>query len=68
MHIKRQVAWADAFSAKEIEGFIRHYSGKDLLHDIDVHFPRASYLAFLIAARRVYGDLDGRLVGEGEQQ
>jgi hypothetical protein len=48
-----QVSDADARMMRRIEQFIRAYRGDDLLHDIELNFPIASYRAFFLALGRV---------------
>lgn len=58
----------DAAMMHRIEKYITQYPGNDLMHDIELNFPGASYRAFFLAVRRTYGDIDGRLAILGEQE
>lgn len=46
------VSDADKFMMMRIERFIVAYSGDNLLHDIEITFPNASYRAFFLAYLR----------------
>jgi hypothetical protein len=47
-----QVSDVDARMMRQIERFILAYHGDDLLHDIELNFPTASYRAFFLAFNR----------------
>jgi hypothetical protein len=47
------VSNADLSMMRAIERFILGYHGDDLLHDIELTFPGASYRAFYLAQQRV---------------
>jgi hypothetical protein len=49
---KISVSNADAAMMRRIERFILAYDGDDLLHDIELTFPSASYRAFFLALGR----------------
>jgi hypothetical protein len=46
------VSNADVRMARRIERYILSYDGDNLLHDIDLNFPDASYRAFFLAYGR----------------
>jgi hypothetical protein len=46
------VSRADVAMMHAIEQFILSYNGNDLLHDIELAFPGASYRAFYLAFHR----------------
>jgi hypothetical protein len=46
------VSNADVRMMRAIERFILAYDGENLLHDIDLNFPGASYRAFFLALGR----------------
>jgi hypothetical protein len=46
------VSRADVAMMHAIERFILSYNGNDLLHDIELTFPGASYRAFYLAVQR----------------
>lgn len=46
------VSRADAKMMRQIERFILAYAGDDLLHDIELSFPTASYRSFYLALMR----------------
>ena len=46
------VSRADTKMMREIERFIIAYDGDDLLHDIELRFPTASYRSFYLALMR----------------
>jgi hypothetical protein len=46
------VSNADVAMMRRIERFILEYDGDDLLHDIELNFPGASYRAFFLAYGR----------------
>lgn len=52
----------------KIEKYMADYDGDDLLHDIMLNFPNASYRAFFLAVRRTHGDIRGRLAVLGEEE
>jgi hypothetical protein len=51
-HHQITVSAADVRMMHRIERFILGYRGDNLLHDIDLHFPTASYRAFFLALGR----------------
>jgi hypothetical protein len=51
-HYKITVSNADKAMMLRIERFILAYDGNDLLHDIELNFPGASYRAFYLALGR----------------
>jgi hypothetical protein len=52
-HHKITISNTDKAAMHEIERFILAYHGDDLLHDIELTFPTASYRAFYLATLRV---------------
>jgi hypothetical protein len=58
------VSNVDRAMVLRIERFILDYRGDDLLHDIELTFPGASYRAFFLAIRRC-GDAARWLEPEG---
>jgi hypothetical protein len=59
------VSDVDKRMMRAIERFILTYDGDDLLHDIELAFPRASFRAFFLAYRRAcdllrWCDAEGR--------
>jgi hypothetical protein len=67
-HDKYIVSYKDAEVMHRIENYMAAYDGNDLLHDIELNFPKVSYRAFFLAARRTYGDIGARLVAMGEEE
>jgi hypothetical protein len=64
-HIPIPVSNADKEMMHRIERFILAYGGDDLLHDIELTFPTASYRAFFLAYLRArdparWFEADGR--------
>jgi hypothetical protein len=51
-HYQITVSAADVRMMRAIERFILAYGGDNLLHDIDLNFPGASYRAFFLALGR----------------
>jgi hypothetical protein len=51
-HHEIVVSAVDVRMMHRIERFILAYDGDNLLHDIDLHFPGASYRAFFLALGR----------------
>jgi hypothetical protein len=51
-HHKITVSNADVRMMRAIERFILAYDGDNLLHDIEINFPGASYRAFFLAYGR----------------
>ena len=51
-HYPIVVSAADVKMMRRIERFILAYDGDNLLHDIDLNFPGASYRAFFLALGR----------------
>jgi hypothetical protein len=49
------VSAADVEMMHAIERFILDYRGDNLLHDIEINFPGASYRAFFLAYGRTHG-------------
>jgi hypothetical protein len=52
VHHRIVVTDADKTMMRAIERFILAYTGDDLLHDIELTFPTASYRAFYLAYER----------------
>ena len=52
-HVKIVVSVADVEMMRRIEHFIVGYDGYDLMRDIELSFPGASYRAFYLAISRV---------------
>lgn len=50
------VSDADKAMMRRIEKYMLNYAGDDLLHDIELNFPDASYRAFFLAFHRVRDD------------
>jgi hypothetical protein len=54
------VSRRDVRMMHRIEQFITLYRGDDLLHDIELTFPHASYRAFYLAYERACASSEGR--------
>jgi hypothetical protein len=52
IHHQIIVSDSDVRMARKIEKYILAYGGDDLLHDIELTFPRASYRAFFLGFKR----------------
>jgi hypothetical protein len=52
IHHQIIVSDSDARMTRKIERYILAYCGADLLHDVELTFPGASYRAFFLGFRR----------------